>query len=200
MGGIVGVSALIAMGCGAGEPSAAVDAGAAASLRNDGAFGGAGGSGAAGGAGNGGGAGSGGGAGAGGAGGMAGTGGGGSGATGGSGGSKDAAVDGDTGDGGALALCKAQSGGTACDYCACDHCLQEAMDCRADIGCVAIRACAQATHCVGLACYQAGTCRAVIDANGGPVGPSAALAQPLGTCAEAAQCPCSASASDAGAG
>jgi hypothetical protein len=65
----------------------------------------------------------------------------------------------------------------ACDHCSCTECAMERLDCVAsgdaarDVHCAAIITCANASDCVGPACYCAdeycwrpGPCRAVIDA------------------------------------
>jgi hypothetical protein len=66
--------------------------------------------------------------------------------------------------------------------CACENCCTELQDCQADPNCVPIRDCGQTTGCRGLACYQDATCKAVIDANGGPTGVGAGIASALSNC------------------
>ena len=67
-----------------------------------------------------------------------------------------------------------------CEDCACMNCLSQLQACQADAGCVAIRMCAQQNGCTGIGCL--GPCGSVIDANGGPFGPSAGLASTLSDC------------------
>jgi len=73
-----------------------------------------------------------------------------------------------------------------CENCACNNCLMQLESCEQDPGCIAIRMCAQQNMCTGLGCL--GPCGDVIDANGGPLGPSAGLASTLSDCYEAS-CP-----------
>jgi hypothetical protein len=125
------------------------------------------------------------------------------GGSGGSGTDGDGGSSGDDGDGGTTASecgtaekiteCKEKAAGegTCAEVgdCACDNCVCELGDCEADAGCTAIRACAQEKDCLGVACYAEATCQGVIDENGGPMGPSTALATALSTCVEAIPCP-----------
>jgi hypothetical protein len=76
--------------------------------------------------------------------------------------------------------------GDACGTCACNNCLMELQACQMDMGCVAIRECAQQMMCSGFGCYMPGTCMMVIDANGGPGGPSASLGLTLSMCVDGA--------------
>ncbi|HWB81299.1 MAG TPA: hypothetical protein VG755_40330 [Nannocystaceae bacterium] len=69
---------------------------------------------------------------------------------------------------------------TSCEECACNSCLPQLMACQEDPGCVAIRMCAQESGCTGIECL--GPCGEVIDANGGPFGPSAGLASMVSSC------------------
>ena len=68
----------------------------------------------------------------------------------------------------------------ACEECACNNCLTQVMDCQLDIGCVAIRICAQAHGCTGIDCL--GPCGDVINDHGGPFGESVGLATALSDC------------------
>ena len=72
--------------------------------------------------------------------------------------------------------------------CACANCCQELQDCEIDPGCKAIRTCATEKGCRGIGCYQDATCKAEIDANGGPTGIPATTGLTLSTCVEA-KCP-----------
>ncbi len=83
--------------------------------------------------------------------------------------------------GGALEICLGMiDEGDACGECACNECLPELSACEDDEGCTAIRMCAQEAMCSGLGCLR--PCGDVIDANGGIIGMSAAIAQALGGC------------------
>lgn len=90
-------------------------------------------------------------------------------------------------DGGALDMCLDMAA-DACEECACNNCLPEVMACQADPGCVEIRMCAQEAGCTGIGCL--GPCGDVINANGGPLGPSAGLASALSDCYEGACANC----------
>ena len=83
--------------------------------------------------------------------------------------------------------------------CACVNCCQELQDCEADPGCVAIRTCANEKGCRGIGCYQDATCKAVIDANGGPTGIPATTGLTLSTCIEP-KCPITKCGGSAGTG
>jgi hypothetical protein len=83
--------------------------------------------------------------------------------------------------------CHAQAT-NACETCACDNCLSQLMACELDIGCVAIRICAQANNCTGIDCL--GPCGTVIDNHGGPFGDAAGLATAVSDCVEGAGCGC----------
>lgn len=91
--------------------------------------------------------------------------------------------------GGAVDQCysRAQSD---CERCACVSCFGDIAPCFQDAGCPSILQCANQTGCTGTNCYQASTCQAVIDQNGGPLGTSVGLAQPLFSCIRQAGCPC----------
>ncbi len=75
---------------------------------------------------------------------------------------------------------------TECETCACNLCLDPLYACQQDVGCVAMRDCAQQTGCVGADCLE--PCGAVIDMYGGPFGSSGALALELSDCLSAT-CP-----------
>ncbi len=105
----------------------------------------------------------------------------------------DADADTDTGgDSGDVTIddCIAESSGDDCSVCACENCVAQIGTCQGDPGCIAIRECAQQTGCVGISCYLDGHCTEAVDANGGPLGDSAGLAQLLSDCVEDAACPC----------
>jgi hypothetical protein len=105
--------------------------------------------------------------------------------------------DGGASDGGlSVGQCVVNGGGDACTVCVCQSCLSQVTACGNDPGCNSIRMCAAVKGCAGAACYQPQTCRAAIDAAGGPLGASAALAQSLGSCVQTNGCACGAA--DAG--
>jgi hypothetical protein len=73
-----------------------------------------------------------------------------------------------------------------CETCACNLCLDPLYACQQDVGCVAMRDCAEQTGCAGVDCLE--PCGAVIDMHGGPFGNSGALALALSDCLSAS-CP-----------
>lgn len=73
-----------------------------------------------------------------------------------------------------------------CETCACNVCLDPLYACQQDVGCVAMRDCAEQTGCAGADCLE--PCGAVIDMHGGPFGDSGALALALSDCLSAS-CP-----------
>jgi hypothetical protein len=75
---------------------------------------------------------------------------------------------------------------TECETCACNLCLDPLYACQQDVGCVAMRDCAQMTGCVGTGCLE--PCGDVINMYGGPFGDSGALALALSDCLDAS-CP-----------
>jgi hypothetical protein len=79
-----------------------------------------------------------------------------------------------------LDACLMQAGNDPCAMCACNNCLDELAKCEMDMGCKAIRQCAQDNMCSGIDC--AGPCGTVINMYGGFGGPSAMLAIALGQC------------------
>jgi len=60
----------------------------------------------------------------------------------------------------------------SCQSCLLDSCSAQFIQCLQDVGCIEIIACAQRSGCQGLDCYDAGTCKKVIDRWGGPAGSS----------------------------
>jgi len=78
-----------------------------------------------------------------------------------------------------------------CQECLFESCSGQFLECLQDVGCIEIIACAQRSGCEGIDCYNAATCKKVIDRWGGPAGASMnELLQTLG-CAVNAGCPCS---------
>ena len=73
-----------------------------------------------------------------------------------------------------------------CETCACNMCLDPLYACQQDVGCVAMRDCAEAAGCAGTECAE--PCGAVIEMYGGYFGDSANLALALSECLEPA-CP-----------
>lgn len=73
-----------------------------------------------------------------------------------------------------------------CEMCACNLCLDPLYACQQDVGCVAMRDCAEAAGCAGTECAE--PCGAVIEMYGGYFGDSANLALALSECLEPA-CP-----------
>jgi hypothetical protein len=73
-----------------------------------------------------------------------------------------------------------------CETCACNMCLDPLYACQQDVGCVAMRDCAEAAGCAGTECAE--PCGAVIEMYGGFFGESATLALALSDCLEPA-CP-----------
>jgi hypothetical protein len=72
---------------------------------------------------------------------------------------------------------------SACNACLCGSCATQLDACFSGVGCALIFACAQETQCQLLQCYQASTCRGVIDEFGGPTGAAVQQVFALGTCA-----------------
>jgi hypothetical protein len=75
---------------------------------------------------------------------------------------------------------------TECETCACNLCLDPLYACQQDVGCVAMRDCAEQAGCAGAECAE--PCGAVIEMYGGYFGDSATLALALSECLEPA-CP-----------
>jgi hypothetical protein len=75
---------------------------------------------------------------------------------------------------------------TECETCACNLCLDPLYACQQDVGCVAMRDCAEQTGCAGADCFE--PCEEVIYMHGGPFGSSGALAIALSDCLTAS-CP-----------
>jgi hypothetical protein len=73
-----------------------------------------------------------------------------------------------------------------CETCACNLCLDPLYACQQDVGCVAMRDCAEQAGCAGVDCLE--PCGAVIDMHGGPFGSSGELALTLSDCLSAS-CP-----------
>ena len=69
-----------------------------------------------------------------------------------------------------------------CEVCVVNACTLEALICCQTPGCLEIVDCAKATGCTGIDCYTEQTCKAVIDAAGGP-GEVTNDATALGDCA-----------------
>lgn len=75
----------------------------------------------------------------------------------------------------------------ACEECGCNQCLDPLLACEMDVGCVAMRDCAQQSGCTDtISCFEA--CEGVINEHGGAFGASAELALALADCMDAA-CP-----------
>ncbi|MCA9641180.1 MAG: hypothetical protein KC492_10820, partial [Myxococcales bacterium] len=77
-----------------------------------------------------------------------------------------------------------------CGVCACTSCFSQLDACYQDSGCTDIIDCVSTTGCSGFQCYQANTCRPVIDANGGLFGPSLNRVVQLTNCTNQSGCPC----------
>jgi hypothetical protein len=77
-----------------------------------------------------------------------------------------------------------------CGSCLCTSCFDQLGSCIADFGCPAILDCIESTGCSGLGCYQTNTCKSIIDALGGPFGPSVQKAVQLYYCSIQNGCPC----------
>ncbi|HEX9619785.1 MAG TPA: hypothetical protein VF989_06605 [Polyangiaceae bacterium] len=90
---------------------------------------------------------------------------------------------------GGVGQCVAQAE-SRCGICACRSCFDELGACIADFGCPVILDCIDRTGCEGLGCYQAATCRGVIDSFGGLLGASMQRAIVLALCTFEADCPC----------
>jgi len=76
--------------------------------------------------------------------------------------------------------------GEACAACSCAKCLDAINACGAAAGCIDIVECAADHDCSGDACYQAGTCRAVIDGTpGGLLGTATPASTAWGGCVQA---------------
>jgi hypothetical protein len=69
-----------------------------------------------------------------------------------------------------------------CETCACNLCLDPLYACQQDVGCVAMRDCAEAAGCAGAECAE--PCGAIIEMYGGYFGESATLALALSDCLE----------------
>jgi hypothetical protein len=95
------------------------------------------------------------------------------------------------GSGGIVDLC-VNNAPTACERCLCNSCSGQLDACFADVGCALIFACAQETGCTGLNCYQAATCKPVIDEFGGLTGGSVREVFSLASCSatSGASCGC----------
>jgi hypothetical protein len=74
-----------------------------------------------------------------------------------------------------------------CGSC-CSSCFSEWCQCQQDPGCIEMMACAFATGCHNVGCYQPATCQAVIDEWGGPTGSSVSVALSLDQCTEGSGC------------
>jgi hypothetical protein len=72
-----------------------------------------------------------------------------------------------------------------CEVCVATSCAAEALACCKQPGCLDIVQCGREKLCSGIDCYQEDTCKAVIDAAGGPA-VALEFASPLGDCAIAA--------------
>jgi hypothetical protein len=108
---------------------------------------------------------------------------------GGFGGVAGSSIAGAGGSGGIVDLCVGASQ-TACNKCVCQSCGSELDSCFTDIGCALIFACFAQTQCNGLGCYQASTCRPIIDQFGGLTGPAVGEVFSLATCAATSQTNC----------
>jgi hypothetical protein len=95
------------------------------------------------------------------------------------------------GSGGIVNLCLATVQ-NACDKCLCSSCASELDSCFTEVGCALIFACVQEKQCQLFGCYQASTCRGVIDEFGGPTGSSVQQVFSLVSCAaqQATNCNC----------
>lgn len=72
----------------------------------------------------------------------------------------------------------------SCQECGCNSCLEQFNACELDIGCVAIRICAENAMCSDVDCI--GPCGDVINNNGGPFGEPLAKLMALGDCMDVA--------------
>jgi len=115
--------------------------------------------------------------------GIAGTSFGGFGAVGGSG------VAGSGGSGGIVDLCVGVAQ-TSCNKCQCTSCGSQLNGCFGDLGCVLVLACVQETNCQALGCYQASTCRGVIDQFGGLTGSAIEEVFSLASCTATTRSTC----------
>lgn len=78
-----------------------------------------------------------------------------------------------------------------CDDCACRSCPEDFGRCMEDKGCLSIAQCMEDLACRGAGCFTTATCLDVVDLWGGMTGRSAALAEQLVMCRDAAACDCS---------
>src|SRR6478735_5261269 len=81
--------------------------------------------------------------------------------------------------------------GNSCQQCLCSTCSSQIVECFSNFGCALILACAQQTGCSGVACYNAQTCRPVIDQFGGLTGSSMKDVLSLLSCSLSSQNSCS---------
>jgi hypothetical protein len=86
--------------------------------------------------------------------------------------------------GGSLSTCEGILAGSQsdCVACNCESCAPAWEACVRDRGCAAIMQCSVSYGCHLVECYQAATCRAIIDEAGGITATSAALAFEIGAC------------------
>jgi hypothetical protein len=113
---------------------------------------------------------------------------GGFGAIGGTGGIGTGGTAGGGGTGGVLGLCTSPT--DACTKCLCSTCATSLNGCFSGVGCPIILECMSRTACFGFACYQASTCKDVIDAFGGFFGQPNIDATSLLLCTVTSGCPC----------
>lgn len=80
--------------------------------------------------------------------------------------------------------------GNSCQQCLCSTCSSQIVQCFSNFGCALILACAQQTGCSGVACYNAQTCKPVIDQFGGLTGTAMKDVLSLLTCSLGSQNSC----------
>lgn len=76
----------------------------------------------------------------------------------------------------------------AATECLCERCPSETTRCLDTSGCPEIRSCLDTDDCVGVACYNSGLCRALIDRTGGLSGQAFRAASALQNCALSVPC------------